>query len=193
MRGSGCVFVCVGWTEGDEWADEKYVLLSHRLTCFNPISVHYSSPIQQLRLIQDAIRREEEALAAVRREETRRRAEAEVEEKSTYYAMRAAQRDVQLGERKQDLEFQRATRAEEARQRAQYNKQRVDHAAAVEEAKRDRLAAKVQVRCVLLMLSLCQAADGRVYVRIRILHQLYTMRTPPLLSPHRPSSPGWSA
>ncbi|KIY98696.1 hypothetical protein MNEG_9264, partial [Monoraphidium neglectum] len=99
---------------------------------------------QELRLIQDEIRREEEALWAVRRDELRQRAESEQAARSSYYGLRAQERDRQLAERKQELEAQRAAHAEEARQRASYNQQRAAGADAAERAKRDRLAAKLQ-------------------------------------------------
>ncbi|KAI8476497.1 MAG: hypothetical protein J3K34DRAFT_401538 [Monoraphidium minutum] len=99
---------------------------------------------QELRLIQDEIRREEEALAAVRREEARRRADIEAEARGQYYGLRAQQRDRQLSERKMDLEAQRAARAEEARQRTAYNQHRVAESSAAEQAKRDRVAQQLQ-------------------------------------------------
>jgi hypothetical protein len=52
----------------------------------------------QLRLIQDEIRREEEALWAVRRDELRQRAESEQAARSSYYGLRAQERDRQLAE-----------------------------------------------------------------------------------------------
>ncbi|GBF92064.1 hypothetical protein Rsub_04411 [Raphidocelis subcapitata] len=99
---------------------------------------------QELKLIQEEIKKEEEALASVRREDARQRAEAEAEERALYYALKAEQRDRQLAERKQDSEYQRAVRAEEARQRAAYNQQRAAHAAAIEEARRGHLAVRLE-------------------------------------------------
>jgi cell wall-associated NlpC family hydrolase len=55
-------------------------------------------PKTQLKLIQEEIKREEESLAAVRRADARRRAEAEAAEKALYYSLKAEHRDRQLSE-----------------------------------------------------------------------------------------------
>jgi len=47
-------------------------------------------------------------------------------------------------QKRQDLEAQRLARAEEARQRAAFNQQRAAHASALEQSKRERLAAKLE-------------------------------------------------
>jgi hypothetical protein len=44
------------------------------------------------------------------------------------------------------MDMQRVARSEEARQRAEYNHQRAEYAATMEQAKRERLAARLQVQ-----------------------------------------------
>jgi hypothetical protein len=81
----------------------------------------------------------------VRRDEARRRADAEAAARGAHYGTRAAQKDRQLAAAKEREERERAARADDARARAEFNRQRAAQADAAERQKRERLASKLEV------------------------------------------------
>eukprot|EP00877_Chromochloris_zofingiensis_P015155 jgi/Chrzof1/9894/Cz04g19280.t1 len=103
---------------------------------------------QELKLIQEEIKREEESLSDLHRQEIRERAEQEAAAKMAYYQMKQAERDRLLEQRQKEAEIQRAIKAEESKEHFTVLKTRAEQAAEEEDKRREELYKKVQSKMV---------------------------------------------
>jgi hypothetical protein len=100
----------------------------------------------QLRLLQEAIKREEDYLAEERRREIQARAEADEDAKCAYYLAKQEEREMRLQQRQQQAELLRMLRAEEAQARFEYIRSRAAEVGERDRAKREELSRKLEVR-----------------------------------------------
>ena len=114
----------------------------------------------QLRLLQEAIKREEDYLAEERRREIQARAEADEEAKCAYYLAKQEEREMRLAERQQQADLLRMLRAEEAQARFEYIRSRAAEVSEKDRERREELARKLEVR---VEKAGCSSMGGALY------------------------------
>lgn len=101
---------------------------------------------EELRLLQDAIKREEDYLAEERRREIQARAEADEEAKCAYYLAKQEERETRLQQRQQQAELLRMLRAEEAQARFDYIRSRAAEVSEQDDVRREQLARRLEAK-----------------------------------------------
>eukprot|EP00775_Hariotina_reticulata_P010246 gene10246-10404_t len=98
----------------------------------------------ELRLLQEAIKREGDSIAEEHRKQIQARAAADEAAKCAYYDAKHAHREQRLQQRQQELQRMRSLKAENSRTRFDYIRSRAEAVNEEDTAKREGLASKLQ-------------------------------------------------